>query len=160
MSVTFTVHTEGTFWGLSCSCGDVMAATRYNSYGDAIDALHVGVAPKCGDEFCGAYCATAVPASDEEEAPQVNMSNLNAREILPLLGLDAEDECGSKDGQDMLGRILMAQAAGVADAGRPAVQTGNIIDCGRSEGYFDDRLVELEEVALFAVKHNLPVTWS
>jgi hypothetical protein len=160
MSVTFTVHMEVISWGLACSCGDVMAVSRYSSYEDAVDALRVGVTPKCGDEFCGAYCASAVPVLEGEEAPQVNMSNLNAREVLPLLGLDAEDECGSKDGQDMLGRVLMAQAAGVPDAGRPAVQTGNMIDCGRAEGYFDDRLVELEAIALFAVKHQLPVTWS
>jgi hypothetical protein len=160
MSVTFFVPTTPEAWAIACSCGDVCAVSSYTTYGEAYDALLVGVAPICGDDFCAAYRPSVVPASTEAPAPEVNVSNVNARLLLDMLGLDSIDCVGTLSGIDMLGRVLMAQGASVVDAGIPVTQTGNVIDCGREEGYADNRFIEIEAVARYAVEHNLDVSWS
>ena len=159
MSVTFTVYTQPLGWAISCSCGAVNYVASYASHRDAYDAITVGVAPVCGDELCAAYSCSVI-ATDSEDVPEVNMANTNARHLLDTLGLDAEDACGSITGADMLGRILIAQAVAPADEGTASYTEGIMTHIGRSAGYTEDRLMDIELVARFAVERNLEVQWS
>jgi len=160
MSVTFSVYVAPTKWAISCSCGDVNAVSGYDSYGDARDALALGVSPSCSDELCDQYSKNIISA-DVEDIPEVNVSNQNAAHLLSLLGLEFGDGAGSSTGIDFLGRVLMAQAVAPSDAGVPVTQqSGNFFDMGRRVGYADERLVEIEAVARYAVERNLPVSWS
>ena len=159
MSVTFTVFTQPLGWAISCSCGSVNYVTSYVSYRDAYDALGVGVAPACGDELCGSYNCSVI-GIEAETVPEVNMANGNARHVLDLLGLDTEDACGSVTGEDMLGRVLMAQAVAPTDEGTPTYTDGIMTNIGRWAGYSESRLAEIESVARFAIERELEVQWS
>lgn len=156
MSVTFAVAVPVEHYTLTCSCG----AASYGPFDTSAEAyalLAAGSRPSCGDEYCFAYqpSVNAVSAS-----PELNMANSNAREVLAVLGFADEDLCGSADGDDLLGRILMAQAINPSDPGRPAVGEGNYIDCGRSVGYIDTRLDELKAIAEFAREASAEVYWG
>jgi len=99
------------------------------------------------------------------------------------------DLCGSMSGQDFLGRVLMATAVSPADSGVPATavryQDGEgtalsvaeatstsavavaveqrsltVIDCGRREGYSEDRLAELHDLAQFSIATGRTVQWA
>ena len=112
---------------------------------------------------------------------EVNLSNLNASGLLDLLGVqvgEAFEErcCGSMSADDLLGRVLIAQAINPADEGLPVYKMtgaeagnhsgllGGLLDGvaqaeaegrpgpsiwfgGRSAGYYDQRLVWSRELA-------------
>ena len=112
---------------------------------------------------------------------EVNLSNLNAQTLMDLLGLRIDqdgdgDWSGSLSADDLLGRVLIAQAINPADEGLPAykmtgAEAGNhsgllggllgglaqaeaegeagpsIWFGGRSAGYFDERLAQVRELA-------------
>lgn len=72
---------------------------------------------------------------------------------------------GSMPAQDFLGRVLVAQAVNPADAGVPARVMpseggATMIDCGRREGYSEDRLGQLHELAEFAVSRGRTIQWG
>ena len=158
MSVTFHAYETPKLFVISCSCGAANAVTPYATYQDAVDARTVGVTPVCGDDFCAAY--PVMVKAEELAAPEVNMSNINAREVITMLGLSTEDLCGTLQASDLLGRILIAQAVAPRDAGIPATQEGNFVYGGREEGYTDDRLIELLSVAEYAAERNLVVSFG
>jgi len=99
------------------------------------------------------------------------------------------DLCGSMSGEDLMGRVLMASAVNPADAGVAAsavrYQDGEstpmsvaeatstsavavaveqrsltVIDCGRREGYSEDRLADLRELAQFCITTGRTVQWA
>lgn len=162
MSVTFRPE-EGTLlgWRAEHPCGarstEVFPATR-EGCAAASQAKVV-----CSDEYCDEYSVFVTPVY-EDEAPEVNVSNVNARAILDALGhsLDADDElCGGEDAESFMGRVLMAVAVAPQDAGVPTHHvTPNFIDCGRPEGYLQDRLEALREVAEYAASKGREVVWS
>ena len=112
---------------------------------------------------------------------EVNLSNLNASGLLDLLGIQVGEDfsercCGSMSADDLLGRVLIAQAIMPADEGLPVYKmTGSdysgqsgllggllsglaqaeaegvsgptIWSGGRSAGYFDERLAQVRELA-------------
>ena len=112
---------------------------------------------------------------------EVNLSNLNASGLLDLLGIQVGEDfsercCGSMSADDLLGRVLIAQAINPADEGLPVykmtgAEAGNhsgllggllgglaqaeaegeagpsIWFGGRSAGYFDERLAQVRELA-------------
>jgi hypothetical protein len=112
---------------------------------------------------------------------EVNLSNLNAQTLMDLLGLRIDqdgdgDWAGSLSADDLLGRVLIAQAINPADEGLPAykmtgAEAGNhsgllgsmlsglaqaeaegkagpsIWFGGRPAGYFDERLAQVRELA-------------
>lgn len=96
--------------------------------------------------------------------PTVNMANGNAAQVIDLLGLIDDDGWGETTAEDLLGRVLLAQA--LLDVtfddenGRRAVQERNWIDCGRQPGYLAERLAELQEIATWAHERNAVVVWS
>lgn len=132
----------------------------------------------------------SIQAELAEEPPYAQFCDANGGELLNLLGLvsDGGDCAGSIAADDMYGRVLMAQALAGSDPGRPPVAItadgammladealrdsrvggtgpdaeGRVVavDCGRREGYFDDRLIEIAEVALWAQARGRNVQWS
>ena len=96
---------------------------------------------------------------------EVNFSNANGVAVLALLGVTPENtedfwNGGRMSAEDFLGRVLVATAVNPADAGVPATREGNFIDCGRREGYFDERLIELREIADVALATGGYVQWG
>jgi hypothetical protein len=167
MSVTFAPeYVANQVSVVSCSCGDAVSDVHFPSYDAAYDAFYVTgtvATPVCGDDFCAAYTGKIEFAA---ETPSVNVSNLNAREILSVLGVtQAEDEeylelCGSMPAEQFAGSVLLGIAVNPTDAGAPVVDEGNFVECGREAGYIDARLAELREVAEYALARNLQVVWS
>jgi hypothetical protein len=96
-------------------------------------------------------------------APEVNMANGNAAQILDLLGLDYDGDWGTTTGPDFHGRVLLAIAfLGTATAdveGLPARAVGRHIECGRRPGYLADRLTALRDLAVWACEHDADVEW-
>lgn len=128
--------------------------------------------------FCPEFDADLLTACPEAEDLAVNMSNSNAAQVCRTLGIDLEEWgwCGSMSAQDFLGRVLVALAIEPADAGIPAHQLlpgdsagifGTVaeggptfIECGRREGYTQERLSQLRELADWAVAHNAEISFG
>lgn len=173
MSITFA-PAPGTVtgWKVGCLCPTVVAPV-FGDRNDAVAFLAAWQAAPvalegCDDESCLAY-GLYVDAVEADPRPEVNVSNVNGGALLRALGLYADDAsfedvcCGAVSGQDFLGRVLVALAVAPADAGMPAHASAthsNFIDCGRSEGYLQDRLETLREIAEFAVSRSTEVTWA
>lgn len=165
MSVTFYIpapsdapHT------IRCSAGGETGCT-FPARGDAYRALVAGDVPHpaCGDDWCRADDSRSMRIDAVDETPEMNVSNANARLVLDALGygdaLRDEDLTGQASGEDFLGRVLTAVAVAHADVGIPAHQMGRVIECGRPEGYLDDRLDTLRTVAEAAIASGRDVCW-
>jgi len=165
MSVTFYPTIQDSLTQISCACGDVVGVTLFASRTEAYNAVHVAftaAVPVCGDEDCAQYSASFV---DFEKTPEVNVSNTNAVEILDVLGImvgdSFSDRCaGSMNAELFLGRVLMASAVQLVDAGVPVTRDGNMFNMGREEGYLNARVEELRAVAEHSVKNQLEVCWA
>jgi hypothetical protein len=104
--------------------------------------------------------------ADEVAEPEVNLSNLNAAEVFPLLGISLSDEgwCGSLPAEDFKGRVLVALALAPEDLGRAAEPTvmfglvGTI--AAREAGYVQSRLAKMLEVADYALAGGREVCWG
>lgn len=117
--------------------------------------------------FEAAFNAVVVRDIDAAEFLSVNMSNSNAARVCASLGidLDAEGWCGSLDAADFLGRVLLALAVDPVDAGRPATVDAapgraTFIDCGRPQGYTQERLSQLRELADWAIAHDAVISFG
>jgi hypothetical protein len=97
------------------------------------------------------------------DGPEVNCSNTNACAVLGLLGYHsiAEDCCGVIDPNELVTHCLTALFGIVEqpaiDASTPATQGvgdggATWIDCGRRDGYFNERLTAILGVAEFTAK--------
>ena len=165
MSVSFYPTVQDSLTQISCACGAVVAPTLFASRTEAYNAVHVAftaTAPVCGDEDCAQYSASFV---EFEETPMVNVSNTNAMEVLDVLGIMVgdtfNDRCvGSMNAELFLGRVLMASAVQLVDAGVPVTRDGNMFNMGRAEGYLNARVEELRAVAEYSVKNQLEVCWA
>lgn len=173
MSVTFGTAIDPTapvVWFIECADGLRRDAWEgsWDEAGDRVEAHPFG----CLDENCREYGASLTTVHD---GPEVNVSNANARLVLEALGLPFEDGSGGLDAEDFLGRVLMALAVAPADAGVPQHRLvpgestifgtvtehgATFIDCGRREGYLQERLVQLEEVARHAIGKGREVSWG
>lgn len=162
-----------------CNCEGVAGET-FGDYQDAGDRL-VAMREKqerldcCTDEECLIY-GPYIQALEESPSPMIDVTSVNARALLDVLGITREecpDLVGGEDAETFLGRVLMAQAVNPADAGVPArevpkrdaegnvvVRTGAWIDCGRDPGYIDERLAQLRTLAEFARAENREVVWA
>lgn len=174
MSVTFSAG-FGPTTGYTFECGvhDATSPHVFSTYEEADDfrimehAKHGGTGhlAACGDEFCAAM-PVFVKVVEDHPSPEVNISSLNARHILGVLGFgDDADLSGSAQPADMLGRILMAEAINPADAGIPATSTTSsggmvMVECGRVTGYTEGILSRLHEVVEFATAHGREVQWA
>ncbi len=106
--------------------------------------------------------AGAAPGGDGRF--ELNVSNVNAAEILERLGLDTGGDwpAGDIDPDELLGRALVA-GVGRDDSGVAAVDDvvgpGVVTDCGRRAGYFEDRMGALVELAVEAKRRGTRVAW-
>lgn len=176
MSVTFEA-TIGAVTAFALTCGHENGVTehRWGNYSDAAEFLqkeldehgNTGHLAICGDEDCRYQRMFTHPIL-ADPSPQVNVSGGNAMYLLNLLGVEVDPEdhpIGSMAAEDFLGRVLVALAVNPADAGRPVTETTaesgmTIVDCGRSEGYSDRRLVELREIAEFGTSRGRDIQWG
>jgi hypothetical protein len=164
MSVTFAPEyreTDVVIYELQCNEQAIGTAL---TYADAqLDAQAHGLV--CKDDLCAGYGADIITIT---EVPEINVNNGNAHYLLGLLGLIETDgdrpgpfEYGDMSGacpaEDFLGRVLMAQALTGHDEGVPLHVLRNqhdrgptVYDCGRREGYAEEKLAELAELARWA----------
>jgi hypothetical protein len=171
MSVTFTTALDESaprVFALECADGTVREQ-RTGGY-EQMAALYEAHQLTCEVEDCRDYGPSIDMVGDF--GPEVNMSNLNARGVLEALGIVDVEMVGEEDGEAFLGRVLLALAVAPADEGVPAhelvagvfVAVGEggptFVHCGRRAGYLQERLVQLEEVARWAISVGRPVTWA
>lgn len=98
---------------------------------------------------------------------EINVSNSNARELLTFVGIPGDDDdddlCGqilAKDLEVLCRRKLMVLSVKGADPAFPPSQMGNIIFCGRSEGYLETRVHELLRLAQERTSDADLIVWS
>lgn len=167
MSVTFSTDPgQVVDWLLECGCGHTSRSLGTDSYGLACAALvaaRVGLGDgvecaNCADGWGGDMTITSVWS---DPSPEVNVSNVNATDMLQVLGIDSSEElCGSLPADDFLGRVLVATAAAPDDMGRPAVTRGNVTLCARPVGYVQDVLDRLRTLAVHAAARGTTVNWG
>lgn len=140
----------------------------------------------CGDEYIDLLTEDFfLDGLSPEEEYGVNVSNVNARALLDLLGLAqrtpdpespeeidpgfvSDQECdlyGSEDGAAFLGRVLTALALTPPDAGVPWTESrgdggGTMVSCGRRVGYFQDVLGNLHVLAQWCADNDRKVQWN
>lgn len=164
MSVTFSVESPIIGWVAACACDKVRNTTMHETYAATYAAIDskVETPPQC--QSCAEYgegpYARAVTLFDE--APQVDLTGANAGNLLRIIGLYEEggDMVGSLSGAEFAGRVAQARVRERMDAGVPAKQTGVMIDCGRTPGYVQERLDQLQAVGNFAWDKGVSVTWG
>lgn len=173
MSISFTTAmSDITAHTFTCGHDNGRTAHRFGSYQDAESFLiaeleargNTGHLSVCGDEFCQ-QSRMFIQALEADPAPVVNMANDNARHILEVLGYDPREDFGSATPEDFAGRVLMAVAVNPSDAGTATVEDCeegklSVINCGRPEGYTDDRLAELRGLVEFATRTGRSIQWG
>ncbi len=168
MSVTFSLEAlpTGTFHAM---CDEVPIVTGVTSYEAALEAVTAHQAT-CAE--CAMYRPFVRADVDvDEDRFSVNVSNVNARDLLFALDLPHdEDLSGHEDGAAFLARVLVALGTERDDAALPERQGRDLpgmpfsgpwtIDCARPAGYITTRLEELHAVALEAARLGRSVGWS
>ncbi len=99
----------------------------------------------------------------------LNVSNANAYALLERLGYEVTDDgiIGDTTPDDMLGRAMVGNV-GRDDSGTDPVETpgewfgggATMIDCGRRDGYFEDRMTALVALATEAQTRQVMVMWA
>lgn len=138
----------------------------------------------CGDALCCPGIRYIVSRRPGDGEPSLNVSNVNAAQLLRALGLlpelgadsvfhqldpvprrpgdDVFELAGECEAQDLLGRIELALALSPLDEGtpwHPITPGSNVTDCGRWSGYLHDRLHALRAITVHARDRNRHVTW-
>lgn len=150
---------------IECGCREWRSAV-FASHAEAYAARISGsVITECGDNYCEALDGLFVVPEVSE--PEVQMANLNASEIFPLLGIDLaeSDWCGSMNAADFKGRVLLALALAPEDLGRAPEPMGHAvlgigIRAAREVGYTQTRLSLMLEVADLALIRGTEVCWG
>ncbi|WP_052692350.1 hypothetical protein [Gordonia sihwensis] len=148
----------------------------FPSYAAAVSALEDlravgGALPGCADpvevaHLGGPSVEVLTADAGEDSEISVRVSSQNARTLLSLLGVGADESAGAMGAEQFLGAVLLAQALTPADEGVPvqvAYGAGGrmvAVHCGRAAGYLDARLAELGALAVWARDHNRAVCWS
>lgn len=160
MSVSFSPEFQSNVpHHIVCVCGEWSDGVQYDSFEDA-HAILPSIKNGCSDVFCDYLYAEPIVLPAE-----VQMSNGNAVTILDVLGIQVGEDfsdrcCGAMSGEDLKGRILVAQALNPVDAGSDTMRIENVTFIGRSAGYTDAKLDALMAVAEEAISKNLKVTWG
>jgi hypothetical protein len=159
LSVTFTVEQDTTNFVIVCSCGENELTDQFVTYEEAAVAV-LSTPNTCDDEFCAAW-PTRITAV-EEEVFTLELDGLNASYILDALGVMDEDEreIGFMPADDFLGRVLLAQAILPHDDGFPAFTEGSETYAGRPDGFLDEKLTKLREIATEALSADRMVIWA
>lgn len=153
MSVTFMIDRDHWDWVVKCDCGEYQLPDTYRTAGEALRVADQE-SSKCINDYClNELCITAV---NED----VNLSNTNARFVLDKLGFDVAELVGGCSAEEFKGRVLLALALYGHDEGVPPTTTGNVTDCGRAEGYLQQRLTELLALSENALSDKKWVCWA
>lgn len=162
MSVTFSVYPlppeahlsrEIRFW---CS-SDPVVVESYRAEVEA--AAHALSCQECA-LYDGPLVDRVLPFDE------LNMANGNAAELLTLVGFAGDDlYAGSCDAGELLGRLLVAGALldpspEVPERVERSSGGATLVDFGRPEGYLNDKVDRLAEVARFASDIGSSVVWS
>lgn len=106
-------------------------------------------------------------SNDLDCIDEVNMANTHASAVLALLGITEESVediwSGVLPAGDFLGRVLVAQALAGHDEGLPIHEVDTVLGrayTSRREGYFDERLAQLREIAEKALAEGAQVWWG
>lgn len=99
-----------------------------------------------------------------DAAPEVNLANVNAADLLAALGYDADDLYGEAEAEDFLGRVLLRIGL-PADEPVPTVETrgalgARFVSRGRPEGALQGYCERLVAVAEAARRAGAVVTWG
>ena len=170
MSITFSSDRPGVKLGYQMSCYAYGSDANWqgplcNSVEEAVQ-LHLQA--KHDPIECDGAEQSVFPTLDTDQDPQLRVSNGNGVRLLQTLGLSTEDDIaysGSVPADDFLGRILIALALEPVDEGLPLVESitsggARLVDCGRPEGYIQDKLKALLNVVEFAKSQNSNITWG
>jgi len=164
VSVNFQIESLSTGqFTFTCFEQDERVYGPFDSYDDALLAV---TAHKMECIDCDVYGCYANAVLDVDV--YVNMSNANAAMILAVLGLDVDPEdgiMGSMDAEQFLGYVMMALAAERDNAAVPATVDSlpgcaTVVDCGLPEGYVEERLTQLADLATEAVRLGRTVHWA
>jgi hypothetical protein len=174
VSVTFSTAIDPdapVVWFIECMDGLRRDLRETDDYAAMADLLEVH-GMTCLNQDCREYGASLAVI---HSGPEVNVSNRNAADILEALGLPFEDGSGSLPADQFLGRVLTALAVAPQDPGVPMHELvpgestifgpvsefgARFIDCGRREGYLQERLLQLEEVATHSMLEGREVSWG
>lgn len=164
MSINFYVNPGSvTGYKVRCFCGE--GSIDMDSYEDAESYLimwHMEntLVPGCSNEYgdCTAYIPLIVASFVNSDIHEVEMSSFNARDVMNELGL--EEESGEIDPDEILSRALVQLALGEISPTRETVVEGNSVMCGRKEGYVQDKISGIVELAEIAKARNTTVMWS
>jgi hypothetical protein len=116
----------------------------------------------CGE--CSSYGGVLV--DEVHEFTEVNLANSNAYRVLTLLGYDGDETyCGHATADDFLGRLLVADGLlETSDARDATIRQGEkgatLIDLGEPEGYLNEKLRLLIELANWAKANGSGISWS
>lgn len=175
MSVTFyPSHSPVVGYKFECHCGVVGA--EFETYEGAYGFLDSYKKDPwqldgCTDDLCPEY-PQILPVHDGAHHEGVNLTGLNAADVLRVLGLiqpgqDADvllpevETVGERPAEDFLGRIMIAQAVAPESAEQIAhTEGGRWHVSGRDAGYIQRTLDQLAEVADWAAKHERTVCWA
>jgi hypothetical protein len=168
MSVTFYAEPSKTVgFDVICVCGNKKGLCEpYNVVSEILFTLRATGERLVGcDEDCEMfdYFSRAITVGPESE--ELNMANMNARDILEVLAIEADELAGSMNADDFLGRVLIAEAI-APESAEKLVETysledgATIVECGRPAGYVQEKLSALREIAEFAVAHKRKVLWA
>jgi hypothetical protein len=100
---------------------------------------------------------------------ELNVANSNFVRLMDLLGSPSEDYCGQWESVgDELSEVLeqikfvlqSIEAMPTLDGGVPDETVGSVTYCGLHEGYFAERLKQLQAIVEAAIKNNGTVVWS
>ena len=150
-----------------CSCRGYRSEV-FPSREAAVLALP-SVTSSCADEYCISFNTKFIDSATSE--PEVNVSNINAAELLDNLGIlvgeEFSERCvGSIHAEDLRGRVLMALALLPADEGMPAYESSNTMfgvkmwAAPRPAGHTQRVLERLLEVADYASAQGRDVEWG
>lgn len=167
MSVTFFIEANPTGeYAAMCyvpSTGEHVEVVRAESYEAALDGTDEH---KSECELCYQY-GIYVQAVMDVDGGEVNLANTNAIMMLEVLGIEVDDYdlTGSMPGDEFLGHVLTALATNLDDSGiSDVVEQGfggaTMVHCGLPEGYWNDRLNTLHDLAQEASRLGRSVVWS
>lgn len=159
MSINFSTVQPIIGFRSECGCGASVSA-MFAEYEEA-KAHTAGGFSGCGDEDCAVYPAYTVGVYVDDEAPMVNMSNVNATDVLLSLGRYDEGEmCGTMSGAEMLAAVTIALKDVPANTGRDTLVEGNAVFCGRGETYVQSRLDDIRAIAIYAAERGYEISWG
>lgn len=95
---------------------------------------------------------------------QINMANGNAAMVLEALGYEY-DNCGAVDSADLVRRCIKFLNTAEIDRGETPSESQEpgkcrVINCGRREGYLQEKITLIRDLALEASRKGVQITFG